>query len=163
MQYLSLLALALASLATAEPFNKDFSVNLLTRDESTSIGLANQTPVSWNNATIKHNYNGIIYSVVGSMIINDTNQVQSFRIDNDQWSVDVSYPESIEGCAYIDHQINMSMAKAGGDLDTHQDVEIGKQEGQSTSFWFTELPNKVTNVDFNMPQENYKAVEVASV
>jgi hypothetical protein len=95
MKYLSLLALLSASSVFADNLlNKNFTVNLLTRDPSvsiTNIAIPDQAPISFNDAPIKHVYDNNVYSVVGSMVFTEKNLGQKCHLDNDKWSVDVSY------------------------------------------------------------------------
>lgn len=97
MKYLSLLAIAAGSLVAAQSLDKQFTVNLLTKDESLSIvklDVENQTPLSFNDAPIKHAYDKTIYSVLASFTFDAKDAGQRFYIDNDKWSVNVSQPRS---------------------------------------------------------------------
>lgn len=92
----SLLALALASakVVSAESLGRDFTVNLLTQVQDLSINFPqfpDQVPIHWNNASIKHVYGDVTYSVVGSLTFNETYVKQTYHIENDQWSSDVSW------------------------------------------------------------------------
>jgi len=95
MKYLSLLALLSASLVLADNLlNKNFTINLLTRDPSvsmTNIDIPDQAPISFVDAPIKHVYDNTVYSVIGSMVFTEKSMAQRCHLDTDQWSVDVSY------------------------------------------------------------------------
>lgn len=94
MKYLSLLALFSASFVSAQSLNKNFTINLVTQDPSMSVvkrDIPDQAPISFNDAAIKHVYENTIHSVIGSFVYTDLNVNQSFHIDNDKWSVDVSH------------------------------------------------------------------------
>jgi hypothetical protein len=95
MKYTSaLLALASAMVVSAESLGREFTVNLLTQVQDLSISFPQypeQVPIHWNNASIKHVYGHVTYSVVGSLTFNETYAKQSYHIDNDQWSSDVGF------------------------------------------------------------------------
>ena len=91
----SLLALIFATAVSAEDLGRDFTVNLLTQVPDFSVSfpeLPDQVPVHYNNATIKHVYgdDNVLYSVVGSLTFTETDKVQTYHLDSDQWTVDVS-------------------------------------------------------------------------
>ena len=97
MKCLSLLALLSASIVLADDnlLNKNFTVNLLTKDPSVSmtrLDIPDQVPVSFNDAPIKHVHNNTIYSVIGGMVFTEKNVGQWCHLDTDQWSLDVSCP-----------------------------------------------------------------------
>ena len=54
-----------------------------------------------------------------------------------------------------DHQINMSLAKAGDDNTVmSQDVVVGKHVGSPTEFGFVQMPSQIPGVNLVMPQDN---------
>lgn len=88
----SLLALASVGVVSAELLNRNFTINLLTQVPDMSVSLPDspeQIPMHYNNASIKHVYDNVLYSVVGSLTFTETGKSQAYHMDNDQWSVTV--------------------------------------------------------------------------
>jgi hypothetical protein len=155
MKYLSLLTLASV---LAQSLNRNFTINLLTDDQYLSIAKLppseDQTPISYNDPIGKTDYDGVTYSIVGSFNFTELNIGQAFHIDNDLWSVDVSPPKFVSGTC-TDHQINMSLAKAGDDITVmSQDVVVGKDKETPTEFGFVQMPSQIPGVNLVMPQDN---------
>jgi hypothetical protein len=98
----SLLAAVSATTATAADLGRDFTINLLTRYQDFSASFPQvspyQVPIHYNNATIKHVYgdDNVLYSVIGSLTFNETDKVQTYHLDADQWAADVSPISALE-------------------------------------------------------------------
>jgi hypothetical protein len=96
MKYSASLLAIFASAVSAADLGRNFTVNLLTKVEDYSISfpdvLPYQVPIHFNNATIKHVYgnNNSTYSVIGSLTFTETDKVQTYHLDSDQWATVVS-------------------------------------------------------------------------
>jgi hypothetical protein len=76
----------------AEPIvGYEFTVNLVTDVWDMSVTSPGApVAIGWNNATIKHTFWNHTYSVVGSMIFNETDVKKAYEVHIGQWNKTVS-------------------------------------------------------------------------
>lgn len=102
--YATLLALASIASVRAEPIvGYEFTVNLVTDVWDMSVTSPGaQVAIGWNNATIKHTFWNHTYSVVGSMIFNETDGKKTYEVHTGQWNKTVRYKVAICDAMLID-------------------------------------------------------------